>query len=206
MMLKNLKARFRYHWFHKVIVPRYLRRMKPGRVVIDCGANVGLFTTLFARTGATVYAFEPHPAAFERLKAATRDFPNVQCIQAAVGVEPGRAKLYLHPDKVGSVEKSDCSSLMASKRNISVDTFVEVEVISLKKFIAEHAPVQFIKMDIEGAEYMVINDLLDAHALDQVKDMAVETHERSPAFQADHARLLRRIGDEHARNVYLGWL
>ena len=45
-----------------------LSMLKPGDLVLDCGANVGAVTGPLAETGATVHAFEPDPFAFEKLK------------------------------------------------------------------------------------------------------------------------------------------
>ena len=53
-------------------------------IAIDCGANVGEFTRLMAKTGATVYAFEPNPIAYQELLKNTVNFPNVKAIQATV--------------------------------------------------------------------------------------------------------------------------
>ena len=38
--------------------------LKPGNIVIDCGANVGDVASRLARSGATIYAFEPQPDCF----------------------------------------------------------------------------------------------------------------------------------------------
>jgi hypothetical protein len=48
-----------------------VRRLRPGDVVVDCGANIGLITLRLAARGATVHAFEPDPYSFGRLRAAT---------------------------------------------------------------------------------------------------------------------------------------
>src|SRR3546814_13037940 len=43
------------------------KRLRPGDIAIDCGANVGRFTRPIAEGGATVHAFEPNPDAFAAL-------------------------------------------------------------------------------------------------------------------------------------------
>lgn len=77
----------------------YLRhgiRLPPGAVIIDVGANIGLFS-LFARTecpDATVYAFEPSPVAFRALEANCRAYgPRLRPFNAGVGGEKGEAAL-----------------------------------------------------------------------------------------------------------------
>src|SRR3546814_4183293 len=45
------------------------KRLRPGDIAIDCGANVGRFTRPIAEGGATVHAFEPNPDAFAELRS-----------------------------------------------------------------------------------------------------------------------------------------
>src|SRR6266545_5966324 len=68
----------------------------PGAVVVDAGANIGIYSRFLSRCvgpSGAVHAFEPSPENFQRLRAATRQFPNVKPIQAAVGERSGETKL-----------------------------------------------------------------------------------------------------------------
>src|SRR5215831_19798474 len=47
----------------------------PGAVAVDAGANIGVYSQFLARCvgpAGAVYSFEPAPANFERLRAASR--------------------------------------------------------------------------------------------------------------------------------------
>src|SRR4051794_32403355 len=57
---------------------------EPGDILVDCGANVGDVTSSFARTGATVYAFEPDPLCFSVLSKRFSLTPNVTCFHKGV--------------------------------------------------------------------------------------------------------------------------
>ena len=70
-----------------------LAMLQPGDLVLDCGANVGKISTLMARTGANVLAYEPDPYAFSRLTEACADLPNVTLHNAAVGASAGKIRL-----------------------------------------------------------------------------------------------------------------
>ena len=50
------------------VLPHWLKNLKAGDIALDCGANVGKITVPMAQTGAAVYAFEPNPHAFAKLK------------------------------------------------------------------------------------------------------------------------------------------
>jgi FkbM family methyltransferase len=61
---------------HEIFVDRlYLQEgvsILPGDIVLDVGANIGLFTLFAAKQGAQVYAYEPVPPTFEVLQYNTR--------------------------------------------------------------------------------------------------------------------------------------
>lgn len=191
-------------FFCYVTVPFYLRKIRPGDVVIDLGANIGKFAERFAKRGATVYAFEPHPVAFAALTERLGGNPNVHCINKAVSSAAGEMKLYLRPDD-DSIAATESSSLMAVKDNISTEHFVDVEVIRLVDFIKTLGRVRFLKMDIEGAEYDVLGDLLDNGMVGDIDFIVVETHERSPGLRPRHEALVSRIEREKVGNVDLNW-
>jgi FkbM family methyltransferase len=179
-------------------------RLGPGDVAIDCGANVGKFTMVMARSGAAVYALEPNPAAYEALVEATRPFQNVTPIHAAVTAEPGPVKLYLHKwAEEDPVHWSTGSSIIRSKRNVRDDRYLEVDSVQLSRFIQDLGVdrVRLLKMDIEGAEVAVLNQLLD-EGLHHAIDLAfVEVHDRQIRELAPATRELRRrleeLGADH---------
>src|SRR5215213_2826967 len=65
----------------------------PGDIVIDAGANVGDVTSLCARTGATIHAFEPNPVCYRILEKRFANLANVQTHAAGVMDRPCRLTL-----------------------------------------------------------------------------------------------------------------
>ncbi len=124
--------------------------IKPGDVVLDCGANVGVFTRqALARGAAKVVAIEPGP---ENLECLRRNFK--------AEIEQGRVIVYAK----GVWDKDDILELRVDPDNSAADSFVikregakvvaQVPLTTIDKMTAELnlAKVDFIKMDIEGAE------------------------------------------------------
>lgn len=183
-------------------------RLKQTDVAIDCGANIGKFTKLMADTGATVYAFEPHPIAYETLVRNTRHYPNVTAFNAAVTTETGAVKLYLHKwSKHDPLYWSTSSSLLANKRNIDTHSFVSVEGIPLARFIRElERPVALLKMDIEGAEINVLDQLLSEGLHEVIGQAFVEVHDRKVPELVEPARRLReRLKNLGVTTFRLDW-
>ena len=165
---------------------RVLATLGPGDVAIDLGANVGTFTARLAATGATVHAFEPDPDTFARLSANMGETPNVHLHQAAAGTAPGRLTLHRSPRLAqDEARHSQAASLVHDLGGEGV----EVEVIDLPAFLRGlDRDIRLVKMDVEGAEWDLMDALLADPVLERIDALFVETHER-----ADPARLLPRL-------------
>ena len=124
------------------------KAVKPGDIVIDCGAHVGVFTAkAFSLGAAKVIAVEPQPRNLECLR---RNFP--------AELEDGR--LVLVPKAVWSSEGT--MKMNSNAFNPAASSLVkpgdggeiEVPVTTIDLLVAdlELSRVDFIKLDIEGAE------------------------------------------------------
>jgi FkbM family methyltransferase len=140
---------------YKALADRAERRLmsniiRPGMVVADIGANIGVYSKFFAHlvdpTG-SVYAFEPEPKNFARLRRASESRPNVRAVHAAVGSQSGTLKLYVSNDlNVDHHTYDDGEGRRA----------IEVPVVQLDTFFPPGSRLDFIKMDIQGYEYAAL--------------------------------------------------
>ncbi len=187
--------------FHKI-------RFEPGEIAIDCGANVGDVTLDLARRGATVYAFEPNPAAFAVLTERVQDFPAVHCRQQAVSDRAGSVQLYLHRKQTADpLYHSAGSSLVKDKHNLDPTRFIDVEAVDLAEFINSlPSRVRLLKIDVEGLEAVLVNHLIDRRVLRHVDRVFCETHEfKVPGLLGECRRLRRRLAAEGMTQVNLDW-
>ena len=178
-------------------------------IVIDCGANVGSISALYAKTGATVYAFEPNPFAFTELEKKFADVENVHCFCKAVSDHEGTERLFHHENSLNDeIKWSVGSSIMVSKVNIDPSRYSIVETINLSKFIKDlNARVNVIKMDIEGAECQVIRNLIQSGVINSIDYMIVETHEKKiPELQEETEQLRQLIASKNLSHINLNWI
>lgn len=124
--------------------------IKSNDKVIDCGANIGLFSTFAAQRNGEVFAFEPVPTTREYLQQNADLYPD------KIHVEP-----YALSDKNGKttmfITDSNGSSTLIHERVNELDQ-TTVPTITLDQFVHERnlARVDFIKADIEGAERLML--------------------------------------------------
>jgi len=119
----------------------------PGAIVVDAGANIGIYSQFLSRCvgpSGVVHSFEPSRDNFKRLRAATRELPNVHVSQAAVGEHSGGSQLYIS-DKL-NVDHRTYSDEGSSRRT------VPIEMIALDDYFKPGERVDLIKMDIQGYE------------------------------------------------------
>lgn len=184
-------------------------RLSRGSVVLDFGANVGRTVEAFADRGATVHAYEPNPDAFALLTARTGNRTNVRLHNVAVGDHDGRLKLFLHRGYEGTnAAHLESSSFVAEKANVDPDRFYEVPVRDVIGIVAEIGrPIDLVKIDVEGAEYDILDRLLDWGAMKQIARIVVETHEdRIECLRERHAVTAARIVREGlAHRIQLEW-
>ena len=186
----------------------YSMKLAVGDIAIDCGANVGKVSAHWAKSGATVYAFEPNPHAFKILQERLASRPNAHCFQQAVLDRNDRVKLYYH---VGSdkdeVRWSSGSSMLGFKENVLQDKFAEVDAIDLTEFIrALDANVKVLKLDVEGVEYAILRKLIESGLHTRIEHIFVETHENQvPILQADTDELHGFIKAMNITNINLDW-
>ena len=163
----------------------------PAPRIIDAGANIGLSVRYFKRMypQATVIAYEPDTAVFQILKRNVGDLPGVELRQAAAWVEDTELSFYSDTRLAGS---------------IGLDYWGDANVIKVK---AERlrdelvkAPVDFLKIDIEGAENSVMFDIEDQ--LDRVDHLFFEYHSTAGEAQrlGDLLNLVSRHGFRYTIN------
>lgn len=147
---------------HEVHVERVIERcIKPGDRTVDIGCNVGYHTLLMANCvgdNGKVYAFEANPSIFPLLKSTLvvnhmttfREKGRVDLYLNAVSDKPGILILENAPGHLGSghiiTDNPD------SDMGVHYSVRVEVPAVRLDDVLADAGPIDFMHMDIEGAE------------------------------------------------------
>lgn len=130
--------------------------VKKGDVVIDCGANLGLFCSAVADRAQKIYAFEPsEKLCREYLEPLQTVYPNIVIRNQGVAAESLERDFFFYPESSGSSKMKDINNASTSE-DIPDRKYEKQKIscISMDDFVEFHQllKVDFIKADIEGAE------------------------------------------------------
>ncbi len=146
-----------YNEFERMETEFVRRLLRRDMTVVDAGAHHGLYTLLASKRvgwNGRVIAIEPSPRECERLEKHLRmnRCSNTELVSCALGEDPGEADLYL----VDGFQDW-CNSLRPPAVDEPIRT-VRVSVRRLDDVLAELGvtKVDFIKLDVEGAELSVL--------------------------------------------------
>ena len=153
------------------------------------GTDISFDLTLVRRFGLEVHAFDPTPRSLAWLK--TQTLPPL---------------LHVHEYGISNIEGLLPFSEPACPNHVShtlvaragLAQAVTAPVRRLRSIMRDlgHTSLDLLKMDIEGAEYGVISDMLESGVL--VRQLCVEFHHRWPeigsARTAEAIRSLREVG------------
>jgi FkbM family methyltransferase len=144
--------------------------------VLDCGANIGV-SLLYIKVrapNAQVTCFEPNPAAREVLMKNIEVNgwnTDVHVLPYALGREVGSVEFFVDGTEATS---SSGSTLMHEKyAEKRLDTY-HVEMRTLSSFVVES--IDLLKIDIEGGELDVLNELRTAQKLHMIREIQLEFH------------------------------
>jgi FkbM family methyltransferase len=186
-----------FGWEHEGDVVRVFRTFLTQRsVVLDIGANFGLYTALTAsivRNHGRLYGFEGNPQVFESLRRtiiANQLYfnPNIIAANLLVSDRSGRGVLHYSPNQLGGGTMSDVRLWGVNQPS------VEVDMTTVDDYLPSDLSVDLVKIDVEGHEPLVIRGMECTIGRSPNIHMVIElaapllTHTVKPADFVDYIR------------------
>ena len=132
-------------------------------VIVDCGGNIGLSAIWFARTypEAEITVYEPDVGLSAILKRnlARAGHAQARVVNAAAWVSDGEISFNATGDDSGRIDPSGAT---------------RVRAIDLSQALPDR--VDLLKLDIEGAEFEVLEHLVSSGAINRIQNIAAEFH------------------------------
>lgn len=159
-----------YVFFQKYHLPPIEMQLRKDAVILDFGSNIGCTLVDFKLRYPTakIFGYEMHPNNFEIAKSNINGLNGVNIFNEAVWTSKGF---------VSFSKKNLTDAFAISKEIISEGDTIKIHSVSILDIIQNNglAIVDFIKMDIEGAE-LDIFDHSDVSWLNHVLSMNIEFH------------------------------
>jgi FkbM family methyltransferase len=132
-------------------------RLKSGSICycVGCGEDISFDLELIRRYSCAVYGFDPTPRSIEFVRHATADVPNYRFADVGVWDRDGTVRFFA---------PRDSQHVSHSITNLqSTDSYIEVPTRRLRDILRDnnHARLDLLKLDIEGAENTVLRTILD---------------------------------------------
>ena len=162
-------------------------------IIIDGGANLGLATLYFKwkYPKSSVICFEPDPNIFELLcdNIAQNHLNSVTTINAAICDFKGEISFY------SSYSRYSWNSGVGSifQERINSDKKIQVASVLLSEYIT--CRIDLLKLDIEGAEQSVVEELIKADKMKLINEFKIEYHHRVGGNKSQLSLFLKRFED-----------
>lgn len=209
LLMKKDWIKTEKNFFEDFLNSPILNEVNENSICIDCGANVGIITEQFANRGATVYSFEPYKPCYDVLVEKFKNNPKVHIFNKGVMDKNTTMKLYkFEYQQYDDLFFSQGASMYKSNMEVDPDSYDEVEVINLIEFIKSlNTRIDILKMDIEGAEFDILELLIKENLYNKINHILVETHEETiPEIRESAERVRKSIADKNIKNIDLTWV
>jgi FkbM family methyltransferase len=164
-------------------------------VVVDVGAFTGAWAQhMVDRYDPVIYAFEPNPNSFARLQERAVGNPKLQPMAYGLGGEDATVDFTLN----------GLGSSMCDDRGSNSDVpRIKVKIAAIDRVWAELrlGQVDLMKINIEGAEFPLLERMIKADLLNKVDCFMIQFHEWHPGAYSKR----RRIREELSKTHHLDW-
>jgi FkbM family methyltransferase len=141
------------------------------RTVVDVGANVGSWALIAEQCfpQATIYALEPVPSTADALRTATAGHQRIQSFAVGLAAHTGTLTLNFHPSASSHATFTNYPHKLSGQPT-------ECEVLRGDEFLSRQGVdyVDFLKLDVEGAEHLVLQGLADSLQKQRVRFIQFE--------------------------------
>jgi FkbM family methyltransferase len=179
-----------------------MRRLSPGDLFVDVGANIGYFSLLAAKlvgTSGKVLAIEASPSIFAKLANNLKhnNLDNVVALNLAASDSSGVTNVYLGPE----VNIGQTTVLKTERYRVECEIPCRRldDILSSKDL----QRAKIIKIDVEGAEWAVMTGLLPLlKSFPQTLEVVIEINPRRLATLGKNAGEILQMFDSTGFNAY----
>ncbi len=139
--------------------------LREDSVIFDLGGYKGQFASdIFAKYGSEVYVFEPFQTFFQGLQERFRANYHIRVFGFGLAGRDETQRIYFHDDG---------TSVFRPSTNFQV-----IRIRRFSSFVQEHdiATIDLLKVNIEGSEYDLLDDIIGAGLQHRIRNIQVQFH------------------------------
>lgn len=180
MLLDNFREDF-YWIFKEIFIEEnyYFKSDREDPFIIDCGGNIGIsvlyFKTIYPKS--KIITFEPNPSNLKLLNENLKKnaIVGVKVYDLALGARDGSVDFFTHGPGTTMYEEF---SIKQKKVNLDeAGLKVKAKIVRLSPYVSQR--VDYLKLDVEGAESDILCELKDSGSLSKVDRIGMEYHQFS---------------------------
>lgn len=165
--------------------------------IVDCGANIGMSVLYFKQLypHSEVWAYEANPEAFALLQrnVAANNLKGVRLFNYVLADTNAELDFYI-PAATAGLNGSLNPAIAKGKKQ-------RLPGYRLSGLLPQNRAVDFVKVDIEGAEFMLLQELKESGRLNDIRQLVVELHASHEDMPQAFDKLLRIFGTRYSHRA-----
>jgi FkbM family methyltransferase len=160
-------------------------------IVLDVGAFTGEWSQKISqRYAPSIHAFEPNPRSYEALREKQRQFPGLHPIPWGLGATSETTRISL---------RGLGSSIYPNARADEGAEWEEVRILAVDEAWSDLQldQVDLMKINIEGAEFPLLERMIECDLLPRVKCFLIQFHEWHPRAYGRRKRIRQALARTH---------
>ena len=169
--------------------------IKANEIVLDVGGFEGQWASdIFARYLCTIHVFEPVPQFAKSIRERFESNSNIQVHQAALGNRNDSISI--------SIDGDASSMLLNGEKGINIPLWSCSELIWKNKW----DEIALVKINIEGAEYELLEHLIETGLITRIRDIQVQFHDFVPDAHPRMLAIQERLRHTHQLTYYFPFI
>lgn len=174
--------------------------LNKGSIVFDVGGYVGDWTNdIYDKYGCQIHVFEPVPAFANKIKKRFADNKNIAVHQFGLSKNNSTERIHLDQNS-SSIYKKDGDE-------------IDMSLVKLGDFFSQNNidHVDLMKINIEGGEYDLLEELIQSGLVKKVTNIQVQFHDFVPNAKKRMEKIQNLLGRSHKltyqfKFVWENWL
>ncbi len=179
--------------FHESI--RYAYDLNPDSVVLDCGGFEGGFChEITDLHDCRVIVLEPVQEFYEKIVARFKENLKVEVLPFGIGPETRKEKFTIKGDMSGPFADG------GEERNVKILSMAALTgILGFESY-------DLIKINIEGGEFPLLEDMLDKGYVTMFRNIAVQFHKVIPDYEKRRDMIRKRLSETHQEQWCFPWV